>query len=87
MKARQRHGSAEQALAAAEQRIESSAARDDEATEEEGPECEKKRSVASLPVCFLLFHVNETLASCLTTLEVDVGTFDEYTACKQLTHT
>ena len=86
MKTRQRHGSAEQALAAAQQRIESSAARDDEATEQEGPESEKKRTMANLPVCFLLFHVNETLASCLTTLEVDVGMFDEYTACKQLTH-
>ena len=86
MKARQRHGSAEQVLAAALQCIKSSAVRDDETMEQEGPESQKQRTVASLPVCFLLFHVNETLASCLTTFEVDVGTFDEYTACKQLTH-
>ena len=38
MKARQRHGSAEQALAAAQQCFESSAVRDDETMEQEGPE-------------------------------------------------
>ena len=69
-----------------QQRTESSAARDDEATEQEGPESEKKRTEASLPVCFLPCHVSETLASCLTTLEVDVGMFYENTARKQLTH-
>ena len=73
MKARQRHGSAEQALATAQQRNESSAARDDETTEQEGPESQKTRVMASLPVCFLLFHVNETLVSCVTTLEVNVA--------------
>ena len=85
MKARQRQGSAEQALATAKQRIKSSAARDDETREQEGPESWKKRIVAGLPVCFLLFHVNKTHVSCVTTLEVDVATVDEYTACEQLT--
>ena len=39
-----------------------------------------------LSLHFLLFHVNETLACCLTTHEIDVGTFDDYTAREQLTH-
>ena len=51
--ARQRHGSAEQALAATQKCIKSSALRDDETVEQEGPESLKKRIVASLPVCFL----------------------------------
>ena len=47
MKARQRHGSAEQALATAQQRIESSAAREDETTEQEVPESEKRHTQKS----------------------------------------
>ena len=50
-----------------------------------GQRAGKKRTVAGLPVCFLLFHVNETLVSCVTTLEVDVATVDEYRACEQWT--
>ena len=73
-------------MAATQQCIKSSAVRDDGTVEQEGPESQKQRTVVSLLVCFLLFHVNETLASCLTRLEVDVGTFDEHTACEPLTH-
>ena len=82
MKARQRHGSAEQALATTQQCIKSSAVRDDETMDQEGARELETAYCGQSPVCFLLFHVNETLASCLTTLEVDVGTFDEHTACE-----
>ena len=59
--------------------------RDDETKEQEGLESEKKRIVAGLPVCFLLSMSNETLVSCVTTLEIDMASVDEYTACEHST--